>query len=363
MPIRRFAPLFLSLIASACGGQRTSTTSGSASARPAAIAARPVASSAPAPTASSTPDAGAAAVEEKLPDPTFEEIQAVLYTDTSTDGLAAACPPGVPAEAGIRCLFDQRYRGDKQAATLAHELYVKWRIVAGVERKYTMDGGFRGMINLEPAVPIGEHRKHLEWIVAAMRDFDTFFVELERFGKSKETSTSTSTKRYRFKGLTLRFMRSTKMNRPSAYAHDWTIAWNLKGSLHRSEEMARETLFHEIFHLNDAAHGGWSPAALNPQFEPIVKKCGVSIPCLGPYTPNETIVVGGTYYAFQPGNGSTVGEYGAELALRYYREQRAALRSLPKVKAFKCGPPENAKSWNAMRDEFFGGVDAVPACP
>lgn len=57
-----------------------------------------------------------------------------------------------------------------------------------------------------------------------------------------------------------------------------------------------------------------------------------------------------------------MGEYAAELALRYYREQRAAFRALPKVKAFKCGPPENARAWAMMRDEFFGGVDAVGPC-
>jgi hypothetical protein len=56
-------------------------------------------------------------------------------------------------------------------------------------------------------------------------------------------------------------------------------------------------------------------------------------------------------------------EYAAELALRYYREQRAVLRNLPTVKPFKCGPPQNAQAWTAMRDEMFAGVDAVPPCP
>jgi hypothetical protein len=119
-------------------------------------------------------------------------------------------------------------------------------------------------------------------------------------------------------------------------------------------------MFHEIFHLNDEAHGGWSTGALGTVFDAVAKKCGTSIPCLAPYTPNDTIVRGGTYYSFQPGNGVT--EYAAELALRYYREQRATLRGLAKVKAFKCGPSENAKAWSAMRDEFFAGIDTVPEC-
>jgi hypothetical protein len=29
---------------------------------------------------------------------------------------------------------------------------------------------------------------------------------------------------------------------------------------------------------------------------------------------------------------------------------------------FKCGPAENAKAWAALVEEFFGGVDLVPAC-
>ena len=142
---------------------------------------------------------------------------------------------------------------------------------------------------------------------------------------------------------------------------DWTVAYNFVGTLNISADAVRETMFHEIFHLNDAAHGSWSPGALGAIFDVVAKKCGTSIPCLAPYTPNETIVRGGTYYSFQPGNG--VMEYAAELALRYYREQRAALRSLPKVKAFKCGPPENGRAWTLMKDEFFAGIDATPPCP
>ncbi len=58
-------------------------------------------------------------------------------------------------------------------------------------------------------------------------------------------------------------------------------------------------------------------------------------------------------------------EYAAELALRYYREQRSILLGLPgdpKARSFKCGPPENVRAWERMRDEYFSGVDVVPAC-
>jgi hypothetical protein len=79
----------------------------------------------------------------------------------------------------------------------------------------------------------------------------------------------------------------------------------------------------------------------------------------------------GGFYAFHPDNG--VGEYAAELAIRYYREQRAVLgmatpadakpRAPHATGAFKCGPPDNARAWDLLVREFFGGVDLVPPCP
>ena len=302
------------------------------------------------------------------PEPTFDEIAAVLFADRAA--APSACNTTMPADARIRCLYDERYRGDAKATSIAHELYVKWRIVAGVEAAHTMDGGYRGMIQIVPAVPVGENRKHLEWVAGALADFDRFFTELEAFRVSKganANAVASAAKPYRFRPIMLRFMRSQAPARtPAAYARDWTVAYNFVGTLNISADAVRETMFHEIFHLNDAAHHvqgrEWSLSALEPMFDVAVKKCGTNIPCLGPYTPNDTIVRGGTYYAYQPGNG--VREYAAELALRYYREQRAALRNLsPRPKPFKCGPPENAAAWTKMKDEFFGGVDAVPSCP
>ncbi len=52
-----------------------------------------------------------------------------------------------------------------------------------------------------------------------------------------------------------------------------------------------------------------------------------------------------------------------ELALRWYREQRAAHRGDKLGRApFKCGPDENRQAWAALTAEFFGGADAVPPC-
>ncbi len=65
----------------------------------------------------------------------------------------------------------------------------------------------------------------------------------------------------------------------------------------------------------------------------------------------------------QPNNGDTVHEYAAELAVRYFKEQ-SQMRSDGKLsrRAFKCGPAPNARAWRALVDEFFAGVDRVPAC-
>jgi hypothetical protein len=72
------------------------------------------------------------------------------------------------------------------------------------------------------------------------------------------------------------------------------------------------------------------------------------------------MVRGGTYYAFQPGNG--VHEYAAELAIRYYREHRALLAGKRPLAPFKCGVPENAESWKLVVDRFFGSIDLTPTC-
>jgi hypothetical protein len=93
-------------------------------------------------------------------------------------------PGGTRAERGAGASSEERRAGngrDAKAAGIAHELFVRWGIVAGVERAHTMGGGYRGMIKIEPAVPVGENRHHLEWVAGAIRDFDVFFAELEQY--------------------------------------------------------------------------------------------------------------------------------------------------------------------------------------
>lgn len=255
----------------------------------------------------------------------------------------------------IECLIEEAYRRDPRARSLALALYRELGDVAGVGPEEIMDGGYRGKIRLVPQLPMGRYRRHLTWVVDAKRSIDEFFTQL--FEKRAAPP-------YRWRALQLRFVRSIKKRTPSAYAFGWVIEYNVEGSLMKSARSVRETLFHELFHNNDFAHGDWSSKALAGDYAAIVARCGTKVRCLTPYAPNTTKVrATGTYYAFQPNNGSGVHEYAAELAIRYWKEQAEMLRAGKLSKqAFKCGPPENARSWKALVDEFFAGRDLVPAC-
>lgn len=217
-----------------------------------------------------------------------------------------------------------------------------------------MDGGYRGQIHLVPQLPTGKYKQHLTWATQAFADIDAFFSHLDLPDPPP----------YRWRSISLRFVRSVGKRTPSAFASQWTITYNVEGSLMTSAAGVRETLFHELFHLNDEQHGDWSGKTLAADYAAIVKKCGTKPRCLAPYAPNDTMVrASGTYYAFQPNNGAGVHEYAAELAVRYWKEQReVAETGKLSHKAFKCGPPENARAWQSLVGEFFAGHDAVPAC-
>ena len=283
-----------------------------------------------------------------------DEAEVVLFADAPDAKAARAvrCPRDLPAERRVNCLIELRFTKDAAAAKVALELYGRYGILAGVDVDHVMNGGYRGMLHLVPAPPIGVSARHIAWVLAAAKDFDGFFAALAARGARDV--------RYRWHPFALRYMRSVGARTPSAYAQGWEVAYNLDGSLHVSGDAVRETMFHEIFHLNDAAQDDWSVAALGPIFDSIVRKCGTALPCLTPFTPNATVVRGGTYYSFQPGNG--VREYAAELAIRYYREQRALVSGRLGMAPFKCGPPSNARAWELIVNAFFGGFDLVPPC-
>ena len=255
----------------------------------------------------------------------------------------------------IPCLIDEAYAKDDEARALAQALYATTGDVAGTGPEERMDGSYRGTIKLVPQLPIGAHRKHLAWVKEAMESFDAFFAAL--------FPARTTPPAYRWRALQFRFVRSPGKRTPSAYAFGWTVAYNVHGSLLTSRAGVIETMWHELFHTNDFAHDAWSVTALEPDYATILRRCGRKVTCFDAYAPNSTKVrASGMYYAFQPGNG--VREYAAELAVRYYREQSQMVRDGKLAgRAFKCGPAENARSWNALIAEFFAGRDLVPACP
>lgn len=292
------------------------------------------------------------------------DVAAILFPEgAASPDRAARCATIADGRERARCWFDARYDADPEALRLAVELYESSGDVAGVLPPQEMDGGFRGKIRLVPEPPIGKHRRHLAWVAAARRDVDAFFGALERIAKKPIA--------YRRKPLAYRFFRSVGRTTPSAFAEGETVGYNVSGSLHTSAEAVRDTIFHEVFHLVDASLGDWSARALRPVFDSIVARCGARAACLRPFAPGDTMVRGGTYYAFQPDNGDAVHEYAAELALRYFREQREALTSDPAARYrpsaaapghFKCGPPENRRAWDAITADLFGDADATPPC-
>lgn len=283
-------------------------------------------------------------------------LAATPATPAVEHGAAKQLLPTGAACDDIPCLIEHGYRADPEASRLALALFQSTGDVAGMGAEEELDGGFRGVIRLVPQLPINGYRKHLLWISRGATATDQFFDRL--FAEQPKPS-------YRWRALQFRFVRSLVKHRPSAYANDWTITYNVEGSLNLSEKAVRETLFHEIYHLNDDAHGDWSARHLGKDYRAILEKCGArpTLACLAPYAPNDTLVRGGTYYAFQQNNGNTVHEYAAELAVRYFKEQSEMLsKGKLSRRAFKCGPAENARAWSALLREFFAGRDLTPPC-
>ena len=282
-------------------------------------------------------------------DPNALEVAYPPGPDREAARVACASPD---ATATARCVVGRLLARDLRAAALALDLLDRHGHVVGVEEEHVMDGGFRGAIRIVPALPVGKHRVHLAWVRDALDELDAFLRAL--------STRATAPLAYQWRALSLRFFRSVGRRTPSAYAGGWEIAYNVSGSLNVSPDAVRELLFHELFHLNDARHAHWSSRVLGATHARLVATCGTDRACLAPYAPGDVTVKGGTWYAFQPGGGP--GEYGAELALRYHQEHRAILAGKRPRRPFKCGPAENAASWEALAREFFGGVDLVPAC-
>lgn len=313
----------------------------------------------PTPRASASAAASAAPSDSFAgPGPISAERAGQLLFAFAKQKTPSTCARDDAGEA-IRCLLSLRYAEDQAARELVLGIYDQTGSVVGVEEGHTMDGGWRGKIRIVSELPVGRHRRHLSWMAEAFEDFERFFIGLEKAAGKKAG--------YAWRPLSIQFFRSVGRTTPSAYASDWRIGYNVSGSLHSSAAAVRETLFHEIFHLNDRARGRWSEEVLTEDYDAIVSGCTtkqrtLSTPCLAPFAPGDTMVRGGTFYAFQPGNG--VWEYAAELAIRYYREHRDVLAGRKLTEPpFKCGPEPNARAYRGLADTFFGGIDLTPNCP
>lgn len=279
------------------------------------------------------------------PDATAPAQREAGTTSSISDAGAAA--------SGATFQVPEAFKGAVDASTRVTSLHARYGVRCTVEEDHMMDGGYRGMVHIVPQAPLGPYGKHLDFLDAALHASRTFERALADAAHGRSPTPLATP--YRFVPSEVRFFRSEPKRTPSAYAVDMRIAYNVIGTLMQTEESVVETMIHEVFHLNDQVHGDWSTRRLSALHTRIVEKCKSSTVCLTPYAPGSTQVRGGTYYAFQPGNGP--GEYAAEWMVRIYREVVH-----PVSRPFKCLRPENAEAHAALTQEFFG-FDPVAQCP
>jgi len=212
----------------------------------------PKTSTAPPPTARASASATAPVVSIAKPEPPVAApkppavSKSIAETILGARDLSGGACPAADDQKAIRCWIEKRYESEPSAKSLALAMFDRSGHVAGVEAEHQMDGGFRGTIHIVPEWPLRQYRKHLEWVTASADDFAVFF---DKLGKNSDKSV-----RYRHRAIAFKFLRSVNRRTPSAYASEWAIGYNVSGSLHASVDAVRETLFHEIFHLNDPEH-------------------------------------------------------------------------------------------------------------
>jgi hypothetical protein len=273
-----------------------------------------------------------------------------VVEDLLCSGSCDASCGSLDARDAARCALDRVYADDSEARDLARELFELSGSLPGVERARDIDAAHLGRLVVQPVVPVGEYKRHLVWLRDGLSEIERTFAEVARRAPRMVL--------FRTRPYGFRFFRTVERTYPSAYASDGVIGWNVEGPLHESPERVTGTLLHEVFHLNDEGHGNWSITKLGPIFQRIVRTCADNHECLTPYAPMTDCTPGGTYYPFDS-RTRDVREYGAELALRWFEELRSPSSGTP----FKCNTPENAAAWQALIEEFFGGLDPTADCP
>lgn len=297
----------------------------------------------------------AAAVKESAPLTPNQSARRLLCVDVGEDVCLSTCADDAPPREHAECLLALRLHSDPEALDLARQLYDRTNALVGIEPLGTIDGYRGDEVQLFPALPVGEHRHHLQWLLTSLEAFDSFVSALQARTDKPVT--------FGLRPRAFVFFRTAGGSYPSAYSWQGSIGYNLEGPLHTNARDVHETLFHELFHLNDEQRGGWSYTALTPIFDSIVERCGgADHECFTPFAPHGTVVPEGTYYAFDE-RTRDVREYAAELALRYFLEHEAVLSGgPPSVPAFKCLTAENRRAWSRLAEEFFGGADLTPEC-
>jgi len=272
------------------------------------------------------------------------------------DSAPNTCEQESAEDGFARCLLDLRFAEDGEALQIAKRLYAEHGVLSASEPpRIFEDDGMRGEVPVEPALPIGEERKHLEWFTQSLGVLDSVLAKIQ--------AANTGALIFFPKPKVVKFFQTPSGATPSAYVVRDDIAYNIRGELWASPDSTFETIAHELFHIADGQRGDWSTRVLLPTYRAIVERCALSqdANCLDRYAPLET-KIDGAYYAFHPNN--PVFEYGAELAARFLREHRALLenRPLSAKSAFHCQAPENDVVWKQLANEFFGGVDLTPPC-
>ncbi len=299
-----------------------------------------------------------AASRTRNPDPSHRarnhHTRELLCGDIGDERCLAACPDSLPPRAHHECLLELRFGSDPIALGLARALHRATDTLLGIDSRAAIDGYAGEEVSLFPALPLGDDRHHLAWLHASLGAYSSFVDALAPHASRLVT--------FEPRPQAIRFFRTAEPTYPSAFCIDGVISYNLNGPLHERPRDVHETLFHELFHVNDGRRGGWSSSALQGVFDTILERCGEEHDCFGPFAPHDTVVPQGTYYAFDQ-RTRDVREYGAELALRYLVEHEPLLAGgEPKLPPFKCVTPENRIAWNLLVDEFFGGADLSPDC-
>lgn len=276
-----------------------------------------------------------------------------LCAGAARSDCSTACAPTLATREHAKCLIDFRFADDAKALGLAHELYDRTGALPGLDTT-TSQGTYDGTrVLTRPALPIGDDRRHLAWILASFDRYEAFLKNLAAAAKHPID--------FQLHPDAIVFFRTDTPSYPSAWGQHGVVGYNLRGPLHTSERNVLETLFHELFHLNDERKKGWSVTTLGKVFEGILARCGSDHACFENFAPHDTRVPEGTYYPFDK-RTRDVREYAAELALRYFLEHEAIQNGSPLEPPFKCRTEENLAAWQRLVDAFFGGADLTRAC-